>query len=833
MKAKISLLLAGLILLSTLSIPIIGSANTRTGSISGTVTYSGIHDTDHEVSVAAHPSLQHEPVDSVHIQGPGNYSIDGLPDGDYYISAFLDIHDKHSGPPYSGEPLGWYDSNNDGNPDPVTITGNNLSGIDILMKDIESNYIQGTACYLGGIFSPTGRLEVGLQTTIGQEPMVHQFISLPCEEFAFSNIPPGSYYVYLFYDLNSSGNAPEPGEPLGYYDSNGDGVPDPVVFKDGDSITGINITLSHVHHVDFSATGDGNGSSWEDAFTDLQDALAIAEPGEEIWVAAGVYTPGTNRSDTFELQQGVAIYGGFNGTEEHRYQRNWGANTSVLSGEIGDQHSGTDNIYHVISSSGTIDKETILDGFTISGGYASEEAGGKGGGLNNTAGFPTLANLNFIGNYALDSGAAIATNGNTQPLTITNCTFSGNNSNANGAIFNYQGKIAVYNSSIVGNSGSNGGGIVTVGKYSDPPDPFAVITEVHNTILWDNPGGPLDVQVITGTTYATLEVSYSLIQGGFAEGIEIVTDDPLFVNAKGADNQYGTWDDDLHLQAASPAINAGNNTLIPPDSADSDGDGDLTEAIPLDFDRGIRIVNAQVDIGADEYDAPQAITGLQIATSQPARSGQTTIFAARAENGTHISYTWDFGDGSVGTGPVIMHVYSAPGIYQVTLTAENNLGDQQTTLGFEVSQSLVVDPGQSQKTDDGILSIERADSIPGAVTFVYTPQSEPSHAPGSLAFAGISFKLAAIDAESNPIIEPSEPFILTLYYDEGSLPDGVVEEVLQIYRYDSELEDWVALDVLSRNLDEDQLIVQLDHFSEFGLFTPTSPLNLYLPLILR
>lgn len=834
MKGKISLLLVGLILLSTLSITMNGSANTRTGSISGTVTYSGIHDTAHEVLISAHPSLEDEPGDSVHIHGTGSYSINDLPDGTYYISAFLDIHDKQGGPPNSGEPLGWYDEDNDGHPDSVTVSGNNLTGIDILMKDIDSDYIGGTACYLGGIFSSEGRLEVGLQTEIGQEPEAYQFISLPCDEFVFSNLPPDSYYLYLFYDLNGSGNAPEQGEPFGYYDATGDGNPDQIVFNEGDVITGKDITLGGVHRVDFSATGEGNGSSWEDAFTDLQDALAIAEPGEEIWVAAGIYTPGTNRDDSFALPHGVAIYGGFNGSEAHRYQRNWSANTSVLSGEIGDPQQKNDNVYHVVTATSTtaepIDERSILDGFTITGGYADYDDGfrEKGGGLLNELGNPTLVNLNFINNYAVNHGAAIATLGNPQQLTIANCTFSGNTTGSNGAIFNNQGNIAVYNSSLVGNTGGNAGGIATIGKYDDPS---AVITRIHNTILWANNGGQIYVQ-----SDATLEVSYSLIQGGFPDGTGIVTDDPLFVDAGGGDGQYGTWDDDLHLTFNSPAKDAGNNNLIPPDIADSDGDGNMIESISLDFDGGTRIINTQVDIGADEYDEyddPQAITGLQIAASQPALSGQAITFAARAVDGTHINYTWDFGDGNVEAGPVLSHVYLTPGIYQVILTAENDLGIKELTKNVEVSQSLVVDPGQSQETDDGILSIRSADSTAGAVTFVYTPQPEPSLTPGSLSFAGISFQLAALDAENIPIIEPSEPFSLTLNYDEATLPVGVIEENLQIYRYDSEIEDWIELVILSRVPEEDQFTVQLDHFSEFGLFAPRSTLNLYLPLIVR
>jgi hypothetical protein len=41
------------------------------------------------------------------------------------------------------------------------------------------------------------------------------------------------------------------------------------------------------YHVNVAATGAGTGLTWTNAFTDIQEALSIAIPGDEIWVAAG------------------------------------------------------------------------------------------------------------------------------------------------------------------------------------------------------------------------------------------------------------------------------------------------------------------------------------------------------------------------------------------------------------------------------------------------------------------------------------------------------------------------------------------------------------------
>src|SRR5262245_44082982 len=107
---------------------------------------------------------------------------------------------------------------------------------------------------------------------------------------------------------------------------------------------------STVWYVDDSAPGARSGLSWADAFTDLQVALTTAQAGDEVWVAAGTYKPtsGTDRTTSFVLVEGVALYGGFAGTETARDERDWAHQLTQLSGDIGVPGDSSDNSYHVV-----------------------------------------------------------------------------------------------------------------------------------------------------------------------------------------------------------------------------------------------------------------------------------------------------------------------------------------------------------------------------------------------------------------------------------------------------------------------------------------------------
>src|SRR5690606_30759898 len=96
---------------------------------------------------------------------------------------------------------------------------------------------------------------------------------------------------------------------------------------------------------------------------------------------------------------GVSLYGGFDGTEEERDERDWVANLSVLSGDIGVPGDSTDNAYHVVTASG-VDRTAVLDGFTVERGRArgGDPPHDRGAGLLAIEGSPTIRNGRFFRN---------------------------------------------------------------------------------------------------------------------------------------------------------------------------------------------------------------------------------------------------------------------------------------------------------------------------------------------------------------------------------------------------------------------------------------------------
>ena len=213
-----------------------------------------------------------------------------------------------------------------------------------------------------------------------------------------------------------------------------------------------------------------------------------------------------------------------------------------------------------------------------------------GGGMHNYFGsIPVVVNCMFNGNDA-ESGGGM--NNDESNSTVINCEFVGNTAQDGGGICNSDGSHpSVINCTFSGNAALNGGGICSWGT-SHPT--------ITNSILWWN--DPTDLFGSPGS------VSYSCYDNGFS-GQGNISIDPLFMRMPdpGPDGLWGTADDDygdLQLQSGSPCIDAADNTAVPPDVADLDGDGDTTERTPLDLVGVPRFVDDPATIDTGVADPP-------------------------------------------------------------------------------------------------------------------------------------------------------------------------------------------------------------------------------------
>ena len=388
-------------------------------------------------------------------------------------------------------------------------------------------------------------------------------------------------------------------------------------------------------YVDVDATGANDGSSWEDAYTTLQPALDEAVAGDEIWVAAGTYTPtylsdpSEPRSVTFQMKNGVALYGGFDpsvGDTEFE-DRDWTSNETILSGEVGSP-GPADNAYHVFYHPPelALDDTAVLDGFTITAGNANAATPyDRGGGMYNNGSSPAVVHCTFAGNSA-DNGGGMA-NYNASPVvtdcifaensvhqdsgggmfndhsspSISRCTFAGNEAPDGAGMYNTESSPTVVNCTFTGNSGEVGAGLMNYdnvvavvtnctfsgnlaslyaggifnGHYNQPSTLIAT-----NCILWGDTGGE-----IWHTQGSTQQVSYSDVEGTVVyPGQHNIKVDPQFQDPGGAD---------FHLLPASPCIDTGTNGAASLPATDFEGDARIWDG---DADG-----TATADMGIDEF----------------------------------------------------------------------------------------------------------------------------------------------------------------------------------------------------------------------------------------
>lgn len=143
-------------------------------------------------------------------------------------------------------------------------------------------------------------------------------------------------------------------------------------------------SAQQIYRVDHEAHPGGDGSSWNSAFQSLQDALDAANADadrDEIWIREGVHMPtyqqsqSEQRSRHFRVREPVELYGGFDGTETQRSQRDPDAHVTILDGDLSQDDAGAfqnrgDNVWLVMFfDNGTSAFDSVVDGLTIKGGH--------------------------------------------------------------------------------------------------------------------------------------------------------------------------------------------------------------------------------------------------------------------------------------------------------------------------------------------------------------------------------------------------------------------------------------------------------------------------------
>lgn len=311
---------------------------------------------------------------------------------------------------------------------------------------------------------------------------------------------------------------------------------------------GIDCKPEQVVHVTTTGDDQNDGLTWGTAKESVQagvDLAAAAQPKKEVWVAAGTYQP----TSTITLASGVALYGGFAGTESVRMDRNWGDHVTTLDGA---------SIGGAVVTCDSAGVGTLIDGFTITN--------GSSGGVYCANSSPTIAHNTITGNASAGYGGGVYCL-SCQSLTIVDNVVLDNAAEYGAGMYVQTSSGTIANNTIVRNvAASNTGGIYC--SYS-PSLTIANSIIAHNTgwaLRTDGQAPTLKRNCAFGNTDDENYWQYE----------DNISADPRLAS------------DDVHIQPNSPCREAGDNSAVQSGSTDIDG--------------GDRILGGTVDIGADESD---------------------------------------------------------------------------------------------------------------------------------------------------------------------------------------------------------------------------------------
>ncbi len=458
-----------------------------------------------------------------------------------------------------------------------------------------------------------------------------------------------------------------------------------------------------VVYVDQNAIGYNSGTSWDNAFTDLNQALLYVNETaynyDTIWVAKGAYAPMSYcnlKEDTFKLKSGVKVYGGFNGIETTLSDRNIVDNKTILTSNVYNVEDTETYTNNVVTITGT---GAVWDGFLVRS--SSEEAI-----------YVSVTDGNgeapVISKCAVVDSASYGILAESSSVKIVNCNICGNSDY--GVWANGSGDITILNSFIH----ANGGGV------SIEDSSFADIIQ-GNTIAYNAQSGLAtnnSAQISSNIIWANNEQlsgpaipEYCCIQGWFDTNIysfpDTITDpncnlqcDPLFAYRRNeVDPNVNDGFYDLHLSSNSPCINRGKTVAV-----------DVTSE--TDIDGMGRIVDSYVDMGADEVSCDDTNSEYDIDRNGIINlkefAGMATTWLLTSSTGWNEEYNFDaYGESEAKIDIADLTVLSEKWLWQPCYITSNTISELATVRATEVTEEiyeLMLEYGISSNINDAILT---------------------------------------------------------------------------------------------------------------------------------
>ena len=144
-------------------------------------------------------------------------------------------------------------------------------------------------------------------------------------------------------------------------------------------------------------------------------------------------------------------------------------------------------------------------------------------------------------------------------VTEAGRTQSNSCDNRGGGIYTNSSTTTVTNCTVWNNSATSEGGGLYDYDYGN--------TDIVNSIFWVNSPD----QILSNSSSYAVDVDRSTVLGGYADGTNILTSNPLFVDTT------DMTDPDLRLGDTSPCIDYGNGDLAPTLDLDANGRHDHTD----------------------------------------------------------------------------------------------------------------------------------------------------------------------------------------------------------------------------------------------------------------